>query len=77
MTNERWQATRTCLFALITRLLLPIAYLVFVGLYPIRLFDLGVGTAVAWLFAFVLVAPTALVVAFVSIGRRGRQRGRR
>jgi hypothetical protein len=74
--NHRWQATRACAFAL-TRLLLPAAYLAFVGFYPIRWLDLGIGAAVAWLFVSVLLVPAALVIAFVTLGRRGRQRARR
>jgi hypothetical protein len=75
--DGRWQATRTCLVALLTRLLAPAAYLVFVGFYPIRLFDFGIGAAIAWLFASVLVVPTVLVVVFVTMGRRGKPRARR
>lgn len=79
--NERGQAVRACLLALATRLVLPAAYFGLVGLYPIWRLDLGVGSAIAWLFVFVLVAPTATVVLLLHLSRRGRagtsHRGRR
>jgi hypothetical protein len=72
--DERAVPLRSCLVALVTRLLAPASYLVLVGFYPIRRLDLGLGAAVGWLFLTVIVVPTAVAVLLLVLSGRGRRR---
>jgi hypothetical protein len=75
--SNRAGASRACLVALATRLLLPAAYLGGVGFYPVFRFDFGVGAAIVWLLLSVIVVPTAAVVLLLILSGRGRSRARR
>ena len=68
---------RACLVALVTRLLLPTAYVVFVGFYPVLRFNFGAPAAIAWLAATVILFPTAVVIVLLVLSGRTRSRNRR
>ena len=68
------RALGSCAIAFLARLVLPAAYVLIVGVLPIRALDLDAAAAVGWLFLSVLVLPAVIAVSLVLRARKHRDR---